>query len=287
MASVHKTVHSHSRNVAKSTTITYQTTRRVCFRWKRRFSAEHFHVMETILLPPAKVCIRLFNSFCTCFVELFFFSFLRFLSPLSNTMTDSVIRVHDSSTPQYKRVNEIVAKNINWCILDVGFSPNGQYFAYSTWSSSSEYSFRLTLSPRNSTLTRISHLIFFFFQLVYLSHIEGDALQLEALSLHPTKPNFCIFSVAFSNCGQQIIGGGSDGGLYIYDLTANRNTYQVPVETDTIDVNAVGFVDDTSNIMYSGADNGRIKASECEILVRHQDLKMTQIFDYRFGIVEH
>lgn len=66
---------------------------------------------------------------------------------LPHTMTDSVIRIHDSSTPQYKRVNEIAAKNINWCILDVAFSPNGQYFAYSTWSSSSKYT-----SARHSTI---------------------------------------------------------------------------------------------------------------------------------------
>lgn len=97
---------------------------------------------------------------------------------------------------------------------------------------------------------------------MYLSHVEGTALQLETLQLQPTKNNFCIFSVAFSNCGQQIIGGGSDGSLYIYDLQAQRNAYHVPVENDTIDVNSVGFVDDTSNIMYSGADNGRIKASD-------------------------
>lgn len=117
-------------------------------------------------------------------------------------------------------------------------------------------------------------------------------MQLESLSLNPTKPNFCIFSVAFSNCGQQVIGGGSDGGLYIYDLTANRNTYHVPVETDTIDVNAVGFVDDTSNIMYSGADNGRIKASvnaNFLFLITPWNISMTVILgfnEFRFGIVE-
>lgn len=77
------------------------------------------------------------------FLCFFFLSCIRLCPPPHRfpdilVMTDSVIRVHDSSTPQYKRVNEITAKNINWCILDVGFSPNGQYFAYSTWSSSSE-----------------------------------------------------------------------------------------------------------------------------------------------------
>lgn len=128
---------------------------------------------------------------------------------------------------------------------------------------------------------------------MHLSHIEGNSLQLEALPLHPTKPNFCIFSVAFSNCGQQIIGGGSDGGLYIYDLIAKRNTYQVPVESDTIDVNAVGFVDDTSNIMYSGADNGRIKASDNATIHHTHFAKILIVSDqfsnnsHRFGTVEH
>lgn len=30
-------------------------------------------------------------------------------------------------------------------------------------------------------------------------------------------------------------------------------------ETDALDVNAVGFIDDTSNIIFSGSDNGIIK----------------------------
>lgn len=76
------------------------------------------------------------------FLLLTFYSFHNYLlfhfTHTYNNMADSVIRVHDSSTPHYKRVNEIAAKNINWCILDVGFSPNGQYFAYSTWSSCSK-----------------------------------------------------------------------------------------------------------------------------------------------------
>lgn len=140
MARVDRAVRSRNRNAVKSTTITYQTTRRVYFPSKRRFSAGHFHGMGIILWPPVKVncdCIHLlaFDSLNWLFV--FFFDFLP-PPHLWDPMTDSVIRIHDSSTPQYKRVNEIAAKNINWCILDVAFSPNGQYFAYSTWSSSSK-----------------------------------------------------------------------------------------------------------------------------------------------------
>lgn len=149
-------VHLQIHNVVKSTIITCQITGRIYFRWKRKYFAEHFHVMETVLWPPVKVIFETnyYNVIVfiwhVCLVTLqqfvlfFFCSLFIFVLPpppppsTMNTMTDSVIRVHDSSTSQYKRVNEITAKNINWCILDVGFSPNGQHFAYSTWSSSSK-----------------------------------------------------------------------------------------------------------------------------------------------------
>lgn len=146
MVWAHRMERLHSRNAAKSTTITYQTTRRVYSPSKRRFSAGHFRGMGIILWPPVKVnfdCIHLLASDALNRYFVFSISFPH----LPHTMTDSVIRIHDSSTPQYKRVNEIAAKNINWCILDVAFSPNGQYFAYSTWSSSSKYT-----SARHSTI---------------------------------------------------------------------------------------------------------------------------------------
>lgn len=48
--------------------------------------------------------------------------------------TDNMIRIHNSTTMKYKCQNEIVAKDVNWCILDIAFSPGGEYFVYSTWS---------------------------------------------------------------------------------------------------------------------------------------------------------
>lgn len=96
---------------------------------------------------------------------------------------------------------------------------------------------------------------------VYLSRIDGTAIQLQPLFLEPTKPSFCIFSVAFAESGNEIIGGGSDGCMYIYDLVENRRTCQIPVASDSMDVNAVGFIDENSNIIYSAADNGVIRVS--------------------------
>lgn len=84
---------------------------------------------------------------------------------------------------------------------------------------------------------------------------------MQPLCLQPTKSSFCIFSVAFAENGKEVIGGGSDGCLYIYDLVENRRTLQIPVASETMDVNAVGFIDENSNIIYSAADNGVIKVN--------------------------
>lgn len=64
---------------------------------------------------------------------------------------------------------------------------------------------------------------------VHLSRINGTSQQLKPLYLQPSKSSFCIFSLAFSNCGDQIIGGGSDGCLYIYDLVMAKRTFRCPV----------------------------------------------------------
>lgn len=67
------------------------------------------------------------------------------------------------------------------------------------------------------------------FESVHLSRIDGTLHQLKPLYLQPSKSSFCIFSLAFSNCGDQIIGGGSDGCLYIYDLKQAKRTFRCPV----------------------------------------------------------
>jgi WD repeat-containing protein 23 len=47
---------------------------------------------------------------------------------------DQVVRIFDSSTENYQRINFINAKCVSWCLLDIAFSPCDKYFAYSTWS---------------------------------------------------------------------------------------------------------------------------------------------------------
>lgn len=77
--------------------------------------------------------------------------------------------------------------------------------------------------------------------------------------LRSETSRFCIFSVAFSNCGKELIGGANDGCLYIYDRHIDRKTLKVPVNSQKLDVNSVGFADETSNIFFSGGDDCIIK----------------------------
>lgn len=96
----------------------------------------------------------------------------------------------------------------------------------------------------------------------------GDSNDIHSLNLQPHTPRFCTFSLAFSACDRHIIGGCSDGCLYVYDRHNNERTLRVPVafngrgiHEEKTDVNTVGFLDETSNIIYTGLDNGAIRVS--------------------------
>ncbi|KAJ6642762.1 DDB1- and CUL4-associated factor 11, partial [Pseudolycoriella hygida] len=141
---------------------------------------------------------------------------------------DQVLRVFDSKKPTYHRINRIQAKDVGWSIIDVAFSPDDQYFAY-----------------------------------MHISPVMGNNYEdLQCLYLQVEQPRFCVFSLSFSACGKEIINGASDGCIYIYDRYLNRRTFKIPVRNclqNEIDVNTVGFLDNSSNVMFSGMDDGVVK----------------------------
>lgn len=103
---------------------------------------------------------------------------------------------------------------------------------------------------------------------VQVVSVHGDTTDIQSLNLKPDTPRFCTFSVAFSACDRHIIGGCNDGCLYVFDRQNNERTLRVPVafngrgiNEDKTDVNTVGFLDETSNIIYTGLDNGAIRVS--------------------------
>lgn len=169
------------------------------------------------------------RSIVNCNSKVFCGRFSRDGSQFISASQDSRIRVFDASNSQYPMIRQIEAKNVSWSILDIDFSPDGEHFVYSTWADA-----------------------------LFVSRMYNMATDdIHCLFLRPERQKFGVFTVAYSNCGKQILAGANDGCLYAYDLVGNRRVLMVPVAEH--DVNAVGFLDETSNIFFSGTDNGIIK----------------------------
>lgn len=66
-----------------------------------------------------------------------------------------------------------------------------------------------------------------FFFLVHICPVKGDPDKQEPLCLIKSGRRFCVFSVAFSSDGQEILGGANDGFLYIYDRQRNQRSLKV------------------------------------------------------------
>lgn len=137
---------------------------------------------------------------------------------------DHVLRIFDATNDSYNRVNRMVAKDVNWGILDIAFTADSEYFVYSTWSTCR----KLKVGVRVKSAFKCT-----FRFLVHLSRTDGGSTEeLVALNMEPFKQRFCIFSVAFTHCGRQIIGGSSDGCMYVYDRDLGSRTLRVPVVCD-------------------------------------------------------
>ncbi|XP_058815307.1 DDB1- and CUL4-associated factor 11 [Topomyia yanbarensis] len=171
------------------------------------------------------------RTISNCNSKVFCGRFSRDGSQFVSASQDVQIRVFDATTSRYPLIRQIEAKNVSWSILDIDFSPDGEHFVYSTWADA-----------------------------LFVSRMHDMATDdIHCLYLRSDSQKFGVFTVAYSNCGKQILAGANDGCLYAYDLVGNRRVLMVPVAAEKHDVNAVGFVDETSNIFYSGSDNGIIK----------------------------
>ncbi|KAH0535208.1 DDB1- and CUL4-associated factor 11 isoform X1 [Cotesia glomerata] len=142
---------------------------------------------------------------------------------------DNLLRIYNTQDGEFHEYKKIFAQNVSWSILDTAFSPDGNYIAYSSWSDA-----------------------------LYLCSIYGDSTIQEALPLAPSDlGRFCVFSLVFSCDGKEILGAANDGCLYCYDRECHQPAIKIKGHTD--DVNAVAFADNTSQILYSGGDDGLCK----------------------------
>ncbi|KAK3576381.1 hypothetical protein CHS0354_018929 [Potamilus streckersoni] len=141
---------------------------------------------------------------------------------------DQFIRIYDTSGETFDLTKEIRARDIGWSVLDTAFSPDGNYLAYSSWS-----------------------------DCIHICNVFGDSEIHHALPLFPTESSFCIFSLIFSMDNRDILGGANDGCLYVFDRESNQRSLKIEAHDD--DVNTVAFAGDSSNILFSGGDDGLCK----------------------------
>ncbi|PSN31336.1 DDB1- and CUL4-associated factor 11 [Blattella germanica] len=136
---------------------------------------------------------------------------------------DRNLRLYHTNEGKFKIFKTIQARDVGWSVLDTAFSPDGNLVVYS----------------------------------IHLCRVYGDVENQDSLPLCPEERRFCIFSLMFSSDGREIIGGANDGFLYVYDLECNQRALRIEGHED--DVNTVAFADSTSQILYSGGDDGLCK----------------------------
>lgn len=120
-------------------------------------------------------------------------------------------------------------QDTGWSVVSTDFSPDEKWLAYSSWS-----------------------------RIVHLCNTRGGYELHEELEFSP-KPTrrFCLFSIQFSPTNTHILGGGSDNCVYLYSLERKERVARIPAHDQ--DVNAVAFVDQSSQVVLSGGDDCVIK----------------------------
>eukprot|EP00111_Clytia_hemisphaerica_P016018 TCONS_00047376-protein len=141
---------------------------------------------------------------------------------------DQHIRLYDTTNDNFKLFRDIKAKDVGWSVVDTAYSPDQNYIIYSSWS-----------------------------EFIHLCNVYGDHETHLALDLRPDTTQFCAFSVSFSHDSKEIVAGGSDCGLYIYERGCDQRILKITAHEE--DVNSVAFADDSSNILISGSDDGLCK----------------------------
>lgn len=148
---------------------------------------------------------------------------------------DKYLRLYKTDNGEFTEIKKISARDVGWSILDTAFSPDGNYIVYSSWSEN-----------------------------LYMCPIFGDSNTQETLYLSPLERRFCIFSLVFSSDGREILCGGNDGFLYVYDRECQQRVLRIEGHED--DVNSVSFADNTSQILYSAGDDGLCKVWDRRML---------------------
>uniref|UniRef100_A0A3Q1J5C0 Uncharacterized protein n=1 Tax=Anabas testudineus TaxID=64144 RepID=A0A3Q1J5C0_ANATE len=204
------------------------------------------------LAQSAKICFYLTNldtyqqkAFCGVYSE----DGNMFLSACQ----DQNIRLYDTTRGRFNLRRTVKARDVGWSVLDVCFTPDAHHVLYSSWS---DY--------------------------IHLCSIEGDSENHTALDLNPDERRFCVFSLAASSDGKEILGGANDGCLYVFDLEQNKRILKIDAHED--DVNTVAFADSSSQLLFSGSDDALCKVWDRRTLREDRPQPVGQLAGHRDGI---
>ncbi|KAJ8272906.1 hypothetical protein GJAV_G00094840 [Gymnothorax javanicus] len=166
---------------------------------------------------------------------------------------DQNIRLYDTSGGRFALQCTLKAQDMGWSVLDVCFTPDSRQVLYSSWS-----------------------------DCIHACNIDGSSATHTALELKPEDRSFCVFSVATSSDGKEVLGGANDGCLYVFDREQNRRTLKIYAHDD--DVNTVTFADRSSQLLFSGGDDAVCKVWDRRTLREDRPEPVGQLAGHRDGI---
>ncbi|XP_036375173.1 DDB1- and CUL4-associated factor 11-like [Megalops cyprinoides] len=166
---------------------------------------------------------------------------------------DQNIRLYDTSRGRFVLKSTVKARDVGWSVLDVCFTPDSHSVLYSSWS---DY--------------------------IHVCSMDGESETHTALDLNPDERRFCVFSLAASSDGKEILGGANDGCLYVFDREQNKRTLKIDAHED--DVNAVAFADSSSQLLFSGSDDALCKVWDRRTLREDRPEPVGQLAGHRDGI---
>ena len=139
-------------------------------------------------------------------------------------------------------------------MLDTAISPDNRHLIYSSWC---DYIYQVNLYGPDGQMIRNDRLSGARNANNEEDNTIADNHQALNLAARDGGDRFCIFSMRFSQDGDEILCGAKDGYIYVYDRGSNQRSLRVDAHED--DVNAVAFIDSATHILASGGDDGICK----------------------------